>query len=105
MLADDLVCRTALDGLSAGVPVGDAPLGVEHVDCVVAHALHEHAEPLLALVERFLLLPLRRDIARDLGEPDVVALRVENGIEDRVGPEPASVLANAPALRFETSLG
>ena len=105
MLTDDFVRRIALDALGARIPVGDAPLCIQHVDGVVAHALHEHSEPLLAVTERFLLFALRSDIARDLGEADMPALRVEDGIEDRVRPEAAAVLANAPALRLETPLG
>ena len=56
-------------------------------------------------MERSLLFALRSDIARNLGEADMPALRVEDGIEDRVRPEAAAVLANAPTLRLETALG
>jgi hypothetical protein len=44
MLADDLAGLVTLDGLGAGIPGGDAPVGVEDQQRVVAHALDEHAE-------------------------------------------------------------
>ena len=49
MLADDLVGAVALEALGAGVPGQDMPLRVEHEDRVVAHALDEQPEALLAL--------------------------------------------------------
>src|SRR5690606_4925024 len=50
--ADDLVRGISLDALSARVPVGNAPLGVEHVDRVIGYTLHEQAELLLVRARR-----------------------------------------------------
>ena len=41
---------------------------VEHEDRVVADALDQQAEPLLALAQRFLVLAPLGQVARDLGE-------------------------------------
>ena len=53
MAADDLVGAIALEALRAGVPGENVPLGIEHEDRVVAHAVHEEAKALLALAQVF----------------------------------------------------
>jgi hypothetical protein len=50
--ADDLLGGLALHALCAPGPLGDAAVGVEHEDGVVAHVLHERAVPLLVLAQR-----------------------------------------------------
>ena len=47
VLADNLVREIAFDPLRAGIPVGHAAFGVEHVDGVVGDALHQQPELLL----------------------------------------------------------
>src|SRR5829696_3492051 len=98
MLADDLPGRIALDHLGTGVPVGDLPVLIEHVDRIVLHALHEHSEPLLALEERALALPLLRYVAGDLGKADQFPVRRTDRVDHHVRPESRSVLADSPAF-------
>ena len=63
MLPDDLFGPVALDALGADVPRGDAAPAVEHEDGVVLDALHDEAEPLFALLARF-LDPAARTVCR-----------------------------------------
>ncbi len=49
MLADDFRSDIALDALGTGIPVGDTAIGVEHVDRIVAHALHNQRKLSLVL--------------------------------------------------------
>ena len=83
------------------IPVGHVAFRVEHVERVVGHALHQQPELLFALPET----PFRRlalgQIARDLGESDDLPVRRTDRIDDHMGPEPAAVLADAPAFAFE----
>jgi hypothetical protein len=37
--------------LCAVIPVGHAPLGIQHEDCVLPHVLHEQAKAVLDLVQ------------------------------------------------------
>jgi len=41
MVAHDLVGRIALGSLSATIPVGDDPIGIEHVDGIVGDVLDQ----------------------------------------------------------------
>src|SRR5215218_8731373 len=101
MLADNLLGAIAFNRLRAGVPVGDPPVLVEHVDRIVAHALDEHTETLLALEQHLLLGSLVGDIARDLGEAEELALLVADWIDDGICPETRPVLAYPPTLALE----
>ena len=85
----------------AGVPVGHAPAGVEHVDRIVANALDQQPEALLAFEQRAFLLALGGDVAGDLGEADQLALVVADRVDDDMGEEARAVLAHAPAFAFE----
>ena len=98
VLPDDLAAGVARDPLRAGVPAGDVALGIEHEDRVVADGLHEEPEPFLALPQGLLRLAVGGDVARDLGEPEVLPRVVEDGRDEHVRPEPAAVLADAPAF-------
>lgn len=53
MLADDFFWPVTLDALGTEVPVGQAPVRVEHIDGVVGDTLDQQAELLLALLEGF----------------------------------------------------
>ena len=99
--ADDLVRQVALDPLRAGIPVGHAAFGVEHVDRVVGDALHQQAELLLALPQRLLGRAPLGQVAGDLGEADDLAGGRADRVDDHIGPEAGAVLADAPAFRFE----
>ena len=104
MLADDFVGRITLDSRGARVPVGYAPVRVEHVDCVVGDALDEQPEPPLGVEQRELCLPLRRHVARDLGEADELAVRAVDPVEHDARPEARAVLAHPPAFALELAL-
>jgi hypothetical protein len=104
MLADDLIGGIALGGLGAGIPVGDDSVLVEHVDGIIAHALDEHAEALLAFEQRLLLVLPVGDVAGDLGKAKELTLLVADRVDDDVGPETGTVLAYPPALRLELAL-
>jgi hypothetical protein len=106
MLTDNLLDGVPFDGLRAGVPVCYDALGVEHVDGVVANALDQHAEALLAVTQPVLGFALMADIARDLGEADDFAVAVARRIDDDAGPKLRAILAGTPAFRLElTFLG
>jgi hypothetical protein len=51
MPPDDLLLRIALDPRGPLVPPGHPPLGVEHVDRVVAHALDQQPQAQLLLAQ------------------------------------------------------
>ena len=104
MLADDLVGRIALDTLRARIPVGHMPLGVEHVERMVADALDERPEALLAFEKGPLVLALAVMSRVILAKPMCWPVGIEDRIEDGIGPEPGPVLADAPALGFEAPL-
>src|SRR6202022_3300526 len=57
MLADDFLGFVSLDPLRARVPVGDASLGIEHIDRVVGDAVNQKPEVALAFEEVPLKLP------------------------------------------------
>src|SRR5690606_13481659 len=52
MLADDLIGRVILDPLCPEIPVGHAPVRVEHEDGVIGYPLDENAEAALAFEQR-----------------------------------------------------
>ncbi len=79
------------------------PLRVEHVDRIVGDALDEHAEALFAAAQLFLRGPPLGEVARDFREGDQIARRVEDRIDDHIGPEVRAVLAHAPPLRLEAA--
>src|SRR5687768_8557514 len=101
MLPDDLAGRVSLDELGTGIPVGDPPVHVEHVDRVVADTFDQHPKPLLAFVESLFPFLLVRDVAGDLREAEQGAVRSADLVEHRMRPEPRSVLADSPALGLE----
>ncbi len=103
--ADDLVGGIALDPLSAGVPVRDHAVGIEHDQGAVVDALHEHPELALALQQRLLGgLPLG-DVAGDVDEADDLAVIVANRLQHGLRPEAAAVATDAPALALEAAAG
>jgi len=104
MPADDFVCPIAFDRCRASIPVADRAVGIEHIDRMVANALDEHAEALLAFVERALRFAPLGDVARDLGEAEQGAVFGADRIDHDLRPETGAVLAHPPALGFEPSL-
>ena len=95
---EDILGPVALEVLRPRVPARDAPLGIEHEDRVIAHALDEQPERLLALAEPLRgLLPLG-EIAGDHGEADGLALLAPDRGDGEVGPEAGSILADEPAF-------
>jgi hypothetical protein len=98
VLADDFVGGVTLAALCPRVPGGHPAVRVEHEDRIVADGLDQEPEPLLAPQQRFLLLTAARDVAGDLREADVVAVRVVYRGDHDVGPELRPVLADPPAL-------
>jgi hypothetical protein len=59
---------------------------------------------LLAGPERRLGGPPLGEISGDFGKPDEIAGGVADGIDDDIGPKPAAVFADPPALALELSL-
>src|SRR5690606_7719898 len=98
VLADDLERLITLDALCAGVPARHTALGVEHVDGVIGDALDEKPELLLAAAQGFLGTFALGEIAGDLGEADVLAIRRADRIDHHMGPEAVPVATYAPAL-------
>ena len=56
------------------------------------------------LFKRFFGAPLFGHVAGDLGEPDELAVGIENAIDNHTGPEPRAVLADAPAFALVAAL-
>ena len=56
------------------------------------------------LFKRFFGAPLFGHVAGDLGEPDELAVGIENAVDNHTGPEPSAVLADAPALALVAAL-
>ena len=104
MLTDNLVRLVALDGLGAWIPVRNMALRVEHVDGIIVDTLDEHSKALLAFEQRSLLLLLCGDVAGNLGETDVMPVRVVDRVENRIHVKSAAVLPDAPALCLEATL-
>src|SRR5687767_10429797 len=104
MLPDDFFGGIALDRLRTGVPVGDDPVQIEHVDCVIAYALNQHAKALLALEKSLLRLLRVGNIPRYLGECDELAVFRQNGVDHDARPETAAILATPPAFALELAL-
>jgi hypothetical protein len=102
--ADDLCRAPATDALRAAVPAGDVAVRVECEDAVVADAVDQQPEPLLALAHHLLGPAPLAEVASDLGEADEFPLRVAKRRDDDVGPELRSVLPNAPALILHRAL-
>ncbi len=50
IVANDLVGLIALDQFGPDIPVGNPAIHIEHIDRIVAHALNQQTEPLLAFV-------------------------------------------------------
>jgi hypothetical protein len=67
MAANDLIGGIALDARGAGVPIGNDAAGIDHENGVVGDALHQQAEPALALDERLPRFVPLGDVTRDLG--------------------------------------
>ncbi len=105
VLTDDLVGRVTFDPFGAGVPVGDDAVRIQHDQGDVGHALHEHPELPLALEQGLLGRLALGDVAQGVDEADHLAGVVADGLQRRLGPETAAVLAAAPALALEASAG
>jgi len=60
MLANDFVRGIALDAFGAGVPVRHLAGRIQHIDCVVGHALNQEAKAAFAIECRGLLFDKRR---------------------------------------------
>src|SRR5690606_23308861 len=101
VLADDLLGGIALVDLGAEVPADHVALRVQHENGVVAHAFHQHAEALFALAQQLLLVASLGEVAGDLGETAVQAVVVDQRGDDHARPEPAAILAQAPAFVLE----
>ncbi|MNL29660.1 hypothetical protein D3C87_1513500 [compost metagenome] len=105
MPADRLFGGITLDAGSAGIPVGDEAIGIEHVKCIVADAVDKQLEFFLAEPQlRFRFLSLRQ-VTRHLGETQKVAITVPDRIDDGMSPETGAVLADAPAFAFVMTVG
>ena len=100
VLAYDLLRGIALDELRAAVPALDLAQRVQHVDCIVAHALDQQPEALLALAQRLLLQAPLGQVARDLAETGQAAVGIAQRGDHHVRPENVAVLAHAPAFLF-----
>src|SRR4051812_19242060 len=98
MAADDFLRCIALDPSSAIVPARDVPVGVEHEDRVVLHALNEEAEPLLTCAQVPLGLAPLREVAGNLAVTDHGARLTANRGDGDAGPEQRPVFPDAPAL-------
>ena len=91
------------EALGARVPAANTSIWVEHVDGVVRDALHEHAEPLFAGTKLFLGGPALGQIAGDLREPDELAGRVADRVDDDVCPKASSILPHTPPFGLKAS--
>ena len=80
-------------------------VGIEHVDGVVAHALDQQAEALLAGHQRLVNDPAVGDVAGDLGVADDLAALADHRIDDHMGPEAGAILAQPPAFGLKPALG
>src|SRR5438105_9298927 len=98
MLADDFRRRISLQPLRSRIPVHDNAARIEHVDGAILHGFDQEAESALAFVERTLRLLSLGNVAGDLGEADSATSRITDRLHDRGCPEPAAILAEAPAL-------
>ncbi len=105
MPAQDLPGLVALDAPGAGVPGRDPALGIQLADAVVGDAFDQQAELLLAAAQRLLGSTPLGQVARDLGEAAQRARRVADRVDDDMRPEARAVLAHAPGLRLEPTLG
>jgi hypothetical protein len=86
MLADDFACGITLHPLCAGVPVGDDPARIEHVDSVVDDAIEEDTEAALAFEEGRLRFHPRGNVARDLGNADLLSGLASDGLQMPCSP-------------------
>ncbi len=105
MVPDHLVAGVALDALGAGVPVGDHPVGVEHIKRVVRDPVDQQAELPFALQQGLLRRLAFGDVARGLREADQLAGLVVDSLQRPLRPEPAAVLAQQPAFVLHLALG
>jgi hypothetical protein len=80
------------------VPARHHAVRVEHIEGVVLDSAHQQPELLLAVGEGVLRRTPLGDVAGDLGETDVAAVLVVDGVDHHAGPEAAAVLAQPPAL-------
>src|SRR6185369_14849666 len=108
VMTDDLLRAIPVDALGAHVPGRDVSGRIEHEDRVVLHAVDQQPVALLRLEARGLLV-LRAlaigEVARDLREPDEVAIAIAHRADRDVRPEPAAVLANAPTFLLVVPFG
>ena len=79
-MPQDLLLLKTLDGRRAGVPACDPALRVEHIDGIIAHALHKHPQLQGAFVRRLFQLPLLGNVAGDLRKADERSSRMASSI-------------------------
>jgi hypothetical protein len=94
--ADRLVGGVALELLGPPVPGPNLSLGVQTDDRVVDDLADQEPEAFLALAQPGLELVLLGEVPGHLGVAGQVTVVVVQGGDDRVGPEPGPVLADAP---------
>lgn len=95
---DDLVFGIALDASGAGIPACDVPVGRQHEDGVVRHALNQQPEAPLAFEHGVMSSLLLAHIADHGAEPDQRVVAVAQCRHGHVRPEECAVLADAPSL-------
>src|SRR5262249_34289554 len=98
VLSDDFRRGISLQPFRTGIPVYDDTARIEHVDRAILHRLDQQAEPALALVQRLLGFALLGHVTGDLGKANGAAAGIAYWLDNGGGPEPAAVLADAPAL-------
>ena len=101
--SDSLVGAQAVNPFGPSVPAEHEPFGVEHDDGVVLHALDQQPQVLFAQAQPFFLQTAPGEVARDFRKPEQLPARVAHRGDDDVGPEPAAVLADAPAFVLEAA--
>lgn len=104
VLADDSRCRIAEDVLCPSVPAHDVTTRIEHVDCILLHALDQQAKALLALAQRLFLMAPLGQVAGYLAETNEAGMRIAQRRDDDIRPVAAAILAHAPVLVLEAPL-
>src|SRR5262249_38510734 len=103
VLSDDLLRAITVDALGADVPGLHEPVRIQHEDGEVLHALDEQTEALFRSAHALFALLALGEIARHLRKSDERAGIVAESRDDDVRPEARPVLAETPALLFETA--
>ena len=100
MLPDNFVGGIAFDPFGAGIPIDHETVGIEHEQGVIGDAPDQSTKLARRIAQRLLrYLPLG-DVAGDFGKAEQSIILVADRIDLDRGPEPAAVLAYAPAFRF-----